>query len=288
MKKLLITGASGLMGRTLVSFLSRLNHEIYTHSRTGDTDYQSDLADYDSVCSLISTTKPDFIINLSAMTNVDDCEKKMNSAFRANTLSVQNLADAIIKLRSSAFVIHFSSDQVYDNKIPSLENNVLIPNNYALTKYAAEMALSGSPAMVLRTNFFGKSHYGAKKSFTDWIYETVAQSNILTLFDDVYFNPLHMTTICELLVTFIANPKAGVFNLGSRNGMSKAEFGITFLKKLGLSDELVKAVSAEDADMLFAKRPKFMWMNVEKIEKSFGIQMPSLETDLDRCVMEYR
>ncbi|MDA9641684.1 SDR family oxidoreductase, partial [Alphaproteobacteria bacterium] len=236
---------------------------------------------------LFKSVDPGLVINLAAMTNVDECELNTDAAFRANTLTVQNIVDATKAHGLKPFFIHFSTDQLYDNRFPSTEENVVIQNHYSMTKYAGELALRSVPSMILRTNFFGRSTTENRKSFTDWMYNCTSEQGCLNLFDDVYFNPLHISTVCELLDVFIKRRKTGIFNLGSANGMSKAQFGAIFLSALGFDTNCIKPISVEENTKLIAKRPKFMLMNVSKLEKTFGITLPNLEDEIKKCDEEF-
>lgn len=285
--QILVTGGNGLLGKLVSSHLASSGYEIVTHSRSGSTDLKSDLADYDDTFRLFKSVDPGLVVNLAAMTNVDECELNKDAAFRANTLAVQNVVDATKAHGLKPFFIHFSTDQLYDNPSPSIEENAVIQNYYSMTKYAGELALQSVPSMILRTNFFGRSATENRTSFTDWIYSSTSDKGCLNLFNDVYFNPLHISTICELLDVFIKRRKTGIFNLGSANGMSKAEFGALFLSALGFDTNCIKPISVEENTKLTAKRPKYMLMNVGKLEKAFSIKMPSLEDEIRKCVREF-
>ena len=66
----------------------------------------------------------------------------------------------------------------------------------------------------------------------------------------------------------------GIFNLGSHQGMSKAQFDILFCECLGFETSFMKSIKSVDAKVLKAVRPKNMLMNVGKIERELAIKLP--------------
>ena len=72
--QVLVLGAAGRLGSVLCPFLRSANINVISHSRKGDTDVFSNLVDEIETSTLLATVMPDTIVNLAAMTNVDDCE----------------------------------------------------------------------------------------------------------------------------------------------------------------------------------------------------------------------
>ena len=105
--KVLVLGAAGRLGSVLCPFLRSANIDIISHSRKGDTDVFSNLADEIETSTLLATVMPDTIVNLAAMTNVDDCEVHpvldpvcRSTCYEANTLfSVRHLVAYSIGVR---------------------------------------------------------------------------------------------------------------------------------------------------------------------------------------------
>jgi dTDP-4-dehydrorhamnose reductase len=132
---------------------------------------------------------------------------------------------------------------------------------------------------VLRTNFFGKSQRPGRTSFTDWLATALRRQDPLTVFDDVLFSPLSLDRLCDLIMLAAERRVAGVFNLGSREGMSKADFAFVFADALGLSTASVRRGRSTDA-ALAARRPTDMRMDCSRFERTFGLTLPSLRDEL--------
>ena len=109
---------------------------------------------------------------------------------------------------------------------------------------------------------------------------SLSEGKKITLFNNILFNPISINSLVDILVQIISSNNFGLYNLGSKNGMSKAEFGLKLAESLNLSTKNI-SVDSDDKSNLFAYRPKDMRMNCDKFEKSFKINLNSLESELD-------
>ena len=281
--KILVLGASGMLGSSLIKKFINKSISYISHSRKSNTDFNFELSDFKDVCKNLDEIQPEVIINLAANTDVDFCEKNPKIAFQDNTKSVENIVNWIKANDLRTKLIHISTDQVYDNKDSySCENNVNISNTYAYSKYCAELHALGAKSIILRTNFFGKSIHNSRFSFSDWIVSSLSEGKKITLFKNILFNPISMNS----LVDIISSNNFGLYNLGSKNGMSKAEFGIKLAESLNLSTQNI-SIDLDDKSNMFAYRPKDMRMNCDKFEKSFKISLNNLESELDILRKDY-
>ena len=111
MNNLLVLGSSGLLGSELTSGQYLGKYNIISQSLGSETDYNLDLQDYDNLVKMIQEVKPEIIINLVGITDVDRCEKFPNEAYALNIKTVENLVNAIKNFCSDAFLVHISTDQ---------------------------------------------------------------------------------------------------------------------------------------------------------------------------------
>ena len=284
--KIAILGASGLLGSSLVPFLRNTSWKIYTIGRDPSNEYICDVVSRPQLDSILSLIKPNIIINLVALTDVDFCESNPNLAFLVNVSTVNNIVEWM-NVNKESHLIHISTDQVYDGNGPHLEPYPMLSNYYAFSKYTAEQVAIRVPSTILRTNFFGKSRCTNRSSFTDWIYESLTQEKKITLFNDVQFSPLSIQSLLSNLKLLISTKILGIYNLASKEGFSKSEFVIQFANELNLSLDNVDIKSINDVNFMKTYRPKDMRLNVDKYEKITKLKLPKLKDEINQVIGDY-
>jgi dTDP-4-dehydrorhamnose reductase len=276
---ILITGATGLLGASLTACLKEKGFEFRTHGFSQEADCSADLSDRRAAFEMLDNAKPDRIINLVALADVDGCELDPDSAYRTNTKVAENLAEWTAG-RAVPRLAHISTDQVYDSPGLNAEDNVVIRNMYAMTKYASELAAMKAPgSLVLRVNFFGRSLAPGRSSFSDMLIDTFTNRKPITLFTDIMFSPLSLGTLCEMIAVAAMSEAAGVYNLGSRDGMSKRDFAVSLAARLGLSLSSAREGISDDFNFK-ARRPKNMLMDCSRFERDFNVKLPTLKEEI--------
>jgi dTDP-4-dehydrorhamnose reductase len=287
MARILTIGATGLLGSTLAPVLSASSHSVVTHGFTGLADEKADLCDFAQTTALIERVKPDCIINLAAMTNVDLCELEPHRAYLLNVYTVSNLARAIKEKAPNCHLVQISTDQVYDGHGPSLEANVTVTNTYALTKIAAELAAISVSSTILRTTFFGRSLCASRSSFSDWIVKALLNDTQLNVFDDILFSPLEIKTLASMIERVVCMRPVGLFNLGAREGMSKADFAFALADVMTLPTKNIIRTLSTTSPALNAYRPKDMRMDSSLFERTMGLQLPTLIDQVNSLRNDY-
>ena len=287
MPRILLLGATGMLGVEASQFLNSGGYDVIKHGLFKEADVRADLTSLGSANQLLIDCKPDIIVNMTGFTSVEDCEANMRQAYLVNTKIVENMVALVSDAKSDIYFVQISTDHVYDGAGPSDEHDTTILNNYAMTKYAADLLIGGNCGVSLRTNFFGKSNVVGRESITDWVFKSKMSGASINVFDDVYFCPLSFTSVNEVLEKVIRKRPLGIFNLGSHEGMSKAQFDIFFCQCLGFETSFMKSIKSVDAKVLKAVRPKNMLMNVEKIERELGIQLPLLNDEIKKVAKQY-
>jgi len=276
-----------MLGSTLTPTLLKMGLLVQTHSRGTEADFSFDLLNQRELFASLDEIEPNVIINLVGLTSVELCQEQPSLAYQINTKSVENIVEWIEAGNRSCYLIQISTDQVYDGAGPHLESSVSITNNYAFSKYSGELAAKRVASAILRTNFVGLSKSIGRESLTDWVFRSLRNKSNIEVLDDVFFNPLSMNTLSRLIGNIVETKPIGVFNIGSKDGMSKADFDILFANQLGLSTHLMRRISVREASFLRAYRPRDMRTNVSKFEKFYGYPMPELHVEMDLIVREY-
>lgn len=282
--KILITGASGLLGSNLFPFLKNKGFDVVSLSKSGNTDVHCDLTDRELTCKILNEVSPDVIINLVALTVVDECEKNPNKAFLYNVRTAENIVDWVKTTGKKIRIIHMSTDHVYNDKKPQTEENVNLINTYAVTKYRSEKVVSRIDATVLRTNFFGFHKDDRERGFLGYIIKSLSSDTHFYISTNVMFNPLSIETFCNCILTVLEKPVKGVYNVGSRNsGISKGDFVRKICRKLSFNDKLMIPDNISYFETK-STRPVDMRMNCELFEKTFNFKLPELDDEINKAL----
>ena len=287
MRRILLLGASGMLGCSLAPYLRSAGHTVIRQSRSDGYDIKFNPLNHQAWAACLKQLQPDTIVNLVAATNVDQCEQNPQLAFDANTGPLLALKHASYSVDRRPHIVHVSTDQLYDGIGPHTEDNVRPCNIYGLSKLAAELAIIGYPATVFRTNFFGLSHAKGRSSFSDWIIESIRARQRILIFYDVLFSAIHMETLCDFINMAIVRKPLGTFNVGSSDGMSKAEFALQLATRLGLDTSSIQQGSVKQVD-LKASRPLDMRMNTKFFQQEFSVSTPSMTAEICKAADEYR
>lgn len=137
MKKVLITGANGMLGQDLVPILEDEGYEIV------ETDIDNlDITNLDQVKKVLTEEKPQYVIHCAAYTNVDKAEEDIETATKVNVLGTENLAK--ICGENNITLVYISTDYVFDGQsekpyLPPDKTNPL--SVYGKTKLDGEKAV---------------------------------------------------------------------------------------------------------------------------------------------------
>ena len=153
----MILGADGFLGSRLCQSLRE--NEIIKCGRGKKNDIILDITKKNNFSDILSKIKPNVIINLIAITDVDACEKNKKEANDVNNIMVKNFVRIIkkSKLMNKVFFLHISTDQVYSGNGPHKENYTKPENIYSKSKLKGEKHIKKINGCVIRTNFIGKS-----------------------------------------------------------------------------------------------------------------------------------
>ncbi len=284
--RIVVFGSQGLFGTTLIPHLQSRGHGVFCPSWQGAETERCDLTRENQVQGILDNLLPEVIINLAALTNVDRCEREPQAAYLANVRIVENLVRWMQQGKNPCHLVQFSTDQLYDCPGPHREDEVTLTNYYGFSKYAGELAAAQVNSTVLRTNFFGPSRCPGRKSLSDWLVQSLSRGDAITVFDDVCFSPLSLDTLAQLVELVAVKRQRGVFNLGSKDGMSKGDFAFALAAALDLPTESIRRGTSASVGLV-AYRPKDMRMDSSRFEAAFQILLPTLQQEIASMKGDY-
>lgn len=281
-----ITGAAGMLGTVLTPYLAAHGWRVTAAPGRVRAGQGVDLTDAAALARELQAARPDVIVNLAALTDVDYCEAHPQEAYRVNAGMVAHMADWVAG-HPATKLVHVSTDQVYDGAGPHAEARVSPMNYYSYSKCLAEAYVTRAGGTALRTNFFGRSVVPGRHSFSDWIVVSLRAGREITVFDDALFSPLSMTTLVAAIERVMRAPVAGVYNLGSEAGMSKADFAHRLARAAGLAAGGMRRSTIASMQRA-ARRPQDMRMNSDLFFEVFGGARADLGSEIDRVGGEYQ
>lgn len=275
-RSILITGATGLLGPHLVEKGASVGR-LTTLARS-NADIACDLRDLEAARSAIQKVKPDIVLHAAALTNVDECELDPEAAENTNHRAVANIVDA---MRGAGLLVFFSSIAVYpDEAGPHKEGTEAPVNIYGSTKLRGEQAAFRHPnALIFRAAMFGPSRNPARQSLSDFIIAKLRRREPIDLFEDELFSPLHVATLATLAFEAAKKGLTGVYNAASRDGLTKAEFGMSIASWLNLPTDMVRIKNSRTVEKR-TKRALDMRLDPSRLEQMLAKQMPSLEQEI--------
>jgi dTDP-4-dehydrorhamnose reductase len=288
MRRLLVTGASGLLGLPLALDATRAGYTVtgvVNSHRLNNPPFAQVAADFSEpgcAAAILEQAAPDLVVHCAALANLDAAEKDPGLARRINTELPGELAYETA--RRSIRLVHISTDQVFDgvrgNYQEDDEPNPL--GVYARTKLEGEKAvLSANPrAAVARVVFYGWSLSG-RRSLAEFFYNNLAAGSPVKGFTDVFFCPLQVNELVRLLMKIAESGLSGLYHTVSRESLSKYAFGVAIARRFGLDEGLVQPTSVMDAG-LAARRSPNLTLRVDKLQSALGYALPGQADGLDR------
>ncbi len=291
--RLLITGASGLLGLNL-ALEARNMHQVIGVDRCQLTDVPfemicTDLLEQGAVDRVLDMARPEWLIHCAALANLDDCEAAPELAHSLNASLPGDVATAC-RVRGVK-MMHISTDSVFDGNRSGLYTEVDVPNPlnlYAETKLQGEQAvLSANPdAIVARINFYGFSTNG-KRSLAEFFVNNLSAGLPVKGFTDSTFNPTFVGDLADLLLRMLDNDLSGVYHTVCEDVMSKYTFGVTLARRFGWDESLISPESV-DRSGLTARRAHNLGLSVHKLFAALGGPFPAFSTGLDRFYMQFQ
>ncbi len=149
-RKILITGAGGMLGDAVYTRLSPKYHVTATDKLQIDSWITAlDITDPVAVATLLKKEKYDVIIHLAALTDLEYCQKNPDEAYKVNTESVRQFAE-YARTRNIPFV-YLSTACVFDGSKESYhEYDTPHPINiYGDSKYRGELIAVRVPKAII-------------------------------------------------------------------------------------------------------------------------------------------
>lgn len=282
MKKILVTGANGQLGKELRA-LAPL-HPQYEFLFLSREDLP--IHHFELVRNLFASFSPDFCINCAAYTAVDKAENEAELAHIVNAESVGILA-AVSAAHDCRF-IHVSTDYVYggDANEPYTEDSPTSPSSvYGKTKLAGEKeAMENDPlAVIIRTSWV-YSYHG--NNFVKTMMRLMKDRKGISVVNDQKGSPTWAADLALFIVHIIGQSQwhPGIYNYSNDGEITWYDFAME-IKRLIASDCIVHPIPSS-AYPTPAMRPAYSVLNKQKIKRVFGVDPQSWKLSLEKCISQ--
>ncbi len=293
MSRLLVTGASGLLGFHFAWLASEQAEVIgITHTQellnTPFISIKLDLSQPGTGRQILQKYHPDVLIHCAALANVDLCARQPELARQINTELSAELAIAAQELGTK--MVHISTDAVFDGVEGDYHESDK-PNPlsvYAHTKWEAEQAVMETcpSAIIARVNFYGWSLSG-KHSLAEWFFNNLSSKKPMNGFMDIFYCPLEVTQLCNLLTEMVEKDLKGLYHVVSQEKISKYAFGVKLAEQFALDSNLIQPVSWKEGNLLAARSP-LLTLQTHKLRRDLGKPLPGIQEGMERFYRAYQ
>ena len=280
MYRLMVVGASGLLGHDVCHFLRHDFQVVGTYrdnpiAMEGVQPVRMDLLSPQSVSSVIKSARPDILLLCAAMTGVDACEDQPTLADELNNRAVLRVVQALEGMHTK--LVHVSTDYVFSGAQgrPYLETDPPTPRSvYGRTKLLGEgAALARKGALVVRvSSLWGPAPREGRESFATWVVGSLKDGMEVHLFSDQRVSPTYTGSFAMLFTRMMELDLTGLYHLAARDCLSRLETGRILASTFGLDGSLLLPTRMEDAG-LKAHRPMMSCLSTGKLERALDTEM---------------
>lgn len=294
MKKVLVTGGSGLVGSRFVELCSN-KYKIYSPDSS-----ELDITNSDSIKTYLAKFNPEVLINFAAYTDVTRAEDEKNNkeglVWKLNVEAVSNLRRTV---SDDIFFIQISTDMVFsgskEDPGPYAEDHKVEENSdkvtwYGFTKGQGEKQLAGRPnTVILRLIYPVRAKYALKLDYLRKPLSLYDQGKLYPIFNDQQISFSFVDEICVALEKIINGNRSGIFHAGSRDTTTPYE-AISYLISLARGvknavkplplDDFLKTVDST------VRYPKYGGLKVQETEARLGIKFNGWEEIINQLVRQ--
>ena len=288
MKKILVTGCNGQLGRAIRKEYAASDAEfINTDVVEGEGVVSLDITDVDAVLKLVRAEKPDVIINCAAHTNVDKCEEQWDLAYKINAIGPRNLS--IAATEADAKMIHVSTDYVFEGNGTRPYTEFDAPNPvsaYGKTKLEGENFVRefAKKHFILRTAWL----YGDGKNFVKTMLALAENHDELNVVCDQVGTPTSAVELAKMIHYLESTENYGTFHATCEGDTNWADFAEAIFKRAGKNVKVNHVTSKQYKEMnpASANRPAYSILEDYMIKLTSDFVMADWQDALDVYMKE--
>ncbi len=281
--KLLVTGASGLLGSKITKLATQAGYKIYSgyfmHQPKNGDPLRIDLKAHESVRKIIQEADADIIIHCAALTDVDTCEVNRDLAKTINLDGTKSIIKGAND--SGSFLVYISTDYVFDGiKGNYTEEDEPKPVNfYGYSKLLGEKAVTEESKnyLIARTSvIYGDTPASGKINFALWVIEKLKVNKEIKILTDQFSSPTLNTNAAKMILEACEKKLNGTYHMAGASRISRYDFAIRLAEKLNLDKSLIKKAITEEMRWK-APRPRDSSLNTLKAQNTLKTKPMSLD-----------
>ena len=292
---ILLLGKNGQVGWELQRSLALLGQ--VTALDFDSSEHCGDFSQPDKVADTVRALRPQVIVNAAAHTGVDKAESEPDLAQLLNATTPGVLAQEAAK--TGALLVHYSTDYVFDGSgsRPWTESDAPAPLSvYGRTKWEGEQLIeqSGAQHLILRTSWVYAARGG---NFAKTMLRLAQERERLTVIDDQWGAPTGADLLADVTAHAIrhlqARPQdAGLYHVAAGGETNWNLYAKHVLAQAQQAQSAIKLVAKEVAPVPTsafptpARRPHNSRLNTDKLQTTFGLQLPHWQTGVARMLAE--
>lgn len=293
--KLLLTGASGLLGAAVARGAAAAGHEIvgivgrWPSAVPGVTRQVSlDLADPAAAVSLAREVRPHAILNCAAIAEPAACDAAPDLAQRVNVELPAALAAAAREL--GARCVHVSTEQVFDGTAPpySIASPVNPLHRYGRQKVESETrALAAEPrAAIVRVPLLFGNSLGGRRSVHEKFLEAWTAGKKMKLFTDEIRAVASAENVAAALLELAARPEwCGVLHWTGAEPVSRWEMGRAICARFGFPPEWIEPSSRAAMPEFTATRPRDLTLDLAPLDRELRVRPERFASAVERLAL---
>jgi dTDP-4-dehydrorhamnose reductase len=285
--RVLIIGARGFLGSYAVDAAAD-KAEVLRGDRTSAEPggVAIDVSDAASVNRAFLSAKPDAVLLLAAISDIDRCEAQPGEAFAVNVRGAENVANACA--RTNARLLYASTAAVFDGRKQGYrEDDEVCPISvYGRTKAEAERVVRTlvPAAFVVRISLIlGWARRSGTNSMLDTLRERWGAERSISFPVSEIRNPIHAASAAEIMVALLTDHchPGGIYHAGASDSISRYELGRRLAARLRVPDCLVEAQTVPVPGR--APRGEHHFLVTEKLERLLGTEAQTCNQVIERC-----
>ena len=290
MKKILITGANGLLGQKLVLLFSKSENTTVIATGKGPVriDFPNvsyldvDLANRGEVFVAFMKAAPTHIIHAAAITQVDLCEQDNEMCWRNNVIASENLIEVAEEL--DANFQYISTDFVFDGTAgPYKETDQPNPINfYGKSKHVVEQLLINSQlnyAIVRTVLVYGVGQNLSRSNLVLWVKNKLENHEPIRVVNDQWRSPTFVDDLATGCKLILEKKASGIFHIAGKEYLTPYAIALKTAEIFSLDSNLISPTDAS-AFKEIGTRPLKTGFDISKSVKELGYEPVSLEQGL--------